>query len=113
MHELALTESIVEIIRDMAKSQGFEKVRVVRLRVDALANVEPDALRFCFDAVARGTVAEGATLDIVRAPGEGWCLDCGKSVALAERFGDCPECGKSHVQMTSGDALRVEELEVD
>jgi hydrogenase nickel incorporation protein HypA/HybF len=113
MHELALTESIVEIICDTAKSRGFEKVRVVRLRVDALANVEPDALRFCFDAVARGTVAEGATLDIVRAPGEGWCPDCGKSIALAGRFGDCPECGKSHVQMTSGDALRLEELEVD
>ncbi len=113
MHEMALTESIVDIVSETAQTQGFGKVRIVRLRIGALAHVEPDALRFCFDAVAKGTVAEGATLDIVRAPGQGWCLDCGKSVALAERFGDCPECGKSHVQMTSGDELRIEELEVD
>lgn len=113
MHEMALTEGIVDIVCDEARKRGFEKIRVVRLRIGALAHVEPEALRFCFDAVSRGTAAEGATLDIVRQPGEGWCLDCGKIVPLEERFGACPECGKRHVQMISGDDLRVEELEVD
>jgi hydrogenase nickel incorporation protein HypA/HybF len=113
MHEMALTESIVEIVTEEARKHGSGKVRVVRLLIGALAHVEPDALRFCFDAVSRDTVAEGATLDIVEAPGEGWCLDCGKTVALEERFGACPECGNGHVRMTSGDDLRVLELEVD
>jgi hydrogenase nickel incorporation protein HypA/HybF len=113
MHEMALTESIVEIVAEAARKQGFARVRVVRLQVGAMAHVEPEALRFCFDAVSRGTVAEGADLDIVRSPGEGWCLDCGKIVPLAERFGACPECGRRHVQMTAGDELRIEELEVD
>lgn len=113
MHEMALTESIVDIICEEASKQGFGKVRVVRLRVGALAHVEPEALRFCFDAVSHGTVAEGATLDILRAPGEGWCFDCARTVAMDERFGACPECGGRHVQMTSGDELRIEELEVD
>ncbi|MBL1256871.1 MULTISPECIES: hydrogenase maturation nickel metallochaperone HypA [unclassified Methylocystis] len=113
MHEMALTESIVDIVCEEARKQGFGKVRVVRLKVGAMAHVEPEALRFCFDAVSRGTVADGATLDIIRAPGEGWCLDCGKTVPLDERFGACPECGGRHVQMTSGDELRIEELEVD
>jgi hydrogenase nickel incorporation protein HypA/HybF len=113
MHEMALTESIVDIVCEEARKQGFGRVRVVRLKVGAMAHVEPEALRFCFDAVSRGTVAEGATLDIIRAPGEGWCLDCAKTVPLDERFGACPECGQRHVQMTSGDDLRIEELEVD
>jgi hydrogenase nickel incorporation protein HypA/HybF len=113
MHEMALTESIVEILAEEARKQGFGRVRVVRLEVGAMAHVEPEALRFCFDAVSRGTVAEGATLDIVRLGGEGWCLDCGKTVALDERFGPCPDCGGRHVQMTSGDELRIQELEVD
>ncbi|MEK4035206.1 hydrogenase maturation nickel metallochaperone HypA [Methylocystis sp. IM3] len=113
MHELALTEHIVDILEDEARKQGFSRVRVVRLRVGALAHVEPEALSFCFDAVSRGSIAEGAKLDIIRAPGEGWCLDCGKSVPLTERFGPCPGCGGRHVQMTSGDELRIEELEVD
>jgi hydrogenase nickel incorporation protein HypA/HybF len=113
MHEMALTESIVEIVSEEARRHGAGKVRVVRLVIGAFAHVEPDALRFCFDAVSRDTIAEGATLDIVRAPGEGYCLDCAKTVALEERFGDCPECGGRHVRTTSGDDLRVLELEVD
>jgi hydrogenase nickel incorporation protein HypA/HybF len=113
MHEMALTENIVEILAEEARKQGFARVRVVRLEIGAMAHVEPEALRFCFDAVSRGTVAEGATLDIIRPKGEGWCLDCGKTVALDERFGPCPDCGGRHVQMTSGDELRIQELEVD
>jgi hydrogenase nickel incorporation protein HypA/HybF len=113
MHEMALTESIVDIVCEEARKGGFARVRVVRLQVGAMAHVEPEALRFCFDAVSRGTVAEGATLDIVRRPGEGWCFDCAKTVVMHERFGACPDCDGRHVQMTSGDELRVEEVEVD
>ena len=113
MHEMALTESIVEIVSEEARKHGFCKIRVVRLQVGALAHVEPDALRFCFDAVSRGTAAEGATLEIIRPPGQGWCLDCAKTVTMNERFAACPECGNHHVQVTSGDELRIEELEVD
>ncbi len=113
MHEMALTEGIVEIVCEEALKEGVGHVRVVKLSVGVMAPVEPDALRFCFDAASRGTVAEGARLDIVRLPGEGWCLVCRKTVPLEERFGSCPECGTRQVQMTSGDELRVEELEVD
>jgi hydrogenase nickel incorporation protein HypA/HybF len=113
MHEMALTESVVDIVCEEARRRGFGKVRVVRLLIGAFTPIEPEALRFCFDAVSRGTAAEGARLDIVRRPGEAWCQDCEKTVALLERFGDCPDCGGRHVRMTSGDELRIEELEVD
>ncbi len=113
MHEMALTENVVEIVCEEARKQGFDRVRIVRLRVGDMAAVEPEALRFCFDAVSRGTAAEGAALEIRRAPGEGRCLDCGEAVPREARFADCPACGGRRVQLTSGDELRVEELEVD
>ena len=113
MHEMSLTEGVVEILAEESRKQGFTKVKTVWLEIGALSGVEPDAMLFCFDVVARGTLAEGAKLEIVRTSGAGWCLDCAKTVALAERFGQCPECGQYHVQMTSGDAMRVKELEVE
>ena len=113
MHEMALTESIVEIATDAARKQGAEKVRRVFVDVGALSHVEPEALQFCFAAVAAGTMVEGAALEIDRVAGAGWCDDCGKTVAIAERFSDCPECGGFHVHMTAGDELRVREIEVD
>jgi hydrogenase nickel incorporation protein HypA/HybF len=113
MHEMALTESVVALVEDAARSQGFKRATAIVLEIGMLGHVEPEAMAFCFQAVSRGTIAEGARLDIVRVAGEGWCLDCGKSVPLAERFGACPECGNHHVQMTAGDELRVKELEVE
>ena len=113
MHEMALTEGIVELAVETAKREGASRVRKVFADIGALSHVEPEALLFCFSAVTAGTIAEGATLEISRLPGAGWCMDCSKAVPLAERFGACPECGRFHVQMTSGDEMRVREIEVD
>jgi hydrogenase nickel incorporation protein HypA/HybF len=113
MHEMSLVESMIELIESESRTRGFARVSRVRLAIGALGHVEPEAMRFCFDAVARGTIVEGAQLDIRTVPGEAWCLDCGKRVAIAERHGACPDCGRYHMQMTGGDELRLDELEVD
>jgi hydrogenase nickel incorporation protein HypA/HybF len=113
MHEMSLAESMIGIVEEEARRQSFSRVRAVVLEIGVLGCVEPEAMRFCFDAVSRGTVAEGARLDIVRPAGAGWCLDCEATVALTERFGACPECGRHRVQMTSGDELRISEMEVE
>ncbi|HUO54449.1 MAG TPA: hydrogenase maturation nickel metallochaperone HypA [Rhodoblastus sp.] len=113
MHEMSLTESVVEILCEEANRQGFSRVKRVWLEIGALSGVEPEAMEFCFDVVTRGTLAEGAQLEIIRTPGQGWCLDCEKDVALSERFGTCPDCGGGRVQMTAGDEMRVKELEVE
>jgi hydrogenase nickel incorporation protein HypA/HybF len=113
MHEMSLTEGVVEILSEEARKQGFSRVKTVWLEIGILSGVEPEAMEFCFDAATRGTLAEGAKLEIIRTPGQGWCLDCAKKVALNERFGACPECGLYHVQMVAGDEMRVKELEVE
>lgn len=113
MHELALAQGIVDIVLTQARAQQFAKVKTIRLAIGGLAQVEPDALAFGFDSVSRGTVAEGAALDIQRPPGEGYCLRCDGKVTLARRGDPCPGCGGYQVMVTGGDELRVVELEVD
>lgn len=113
MHELAIGESLVEIIEEESVRQDFSKVLQVRIEVGALGDVEPEALRFCFGTVARGTIAEGADLDIMMVRGTGYCRDCEKTVPLVERFAACPECGNHRIEMRSGGELRIRELEVE
>ncbi len=113
MHEISLIESVVALVEDERRKQDFSRVRLIRLRVGVLGHAEPDALRFCFDAVTRGTIADGARLEIEMVPGEGKCLDCGRVVQLVERFAACPLCGNARVRMTTGDELRLAELEVE
>jgi hydrogenase nickel incorporation protein HypA/HybF len=113
MHEVSLIESVVALVNDERRKQEFSRVRVIRLQVGALGHAEPDALRFCFDAVAAGTIADGARLEIDTIPGQGWCSDCERTVLLEERFAACPACGNRRVRMTAGDELRLAEMEVE
>ncbi len=113
MHELSLVESMVELVENERRKQDFSRVRMIRLQVGALGHAEPGALRFCFDAVTRGTVADGARLEIETVPGEGWCSGCRRTVPLEERFAACPVCGTAPVRMTAGDELRLTEMEVE
>jgi hydrogenase nickel incorporation protein HypA/HybF len=112
MHEMSLCESILGILKEQAEKQAFSKVDRVCLEVGPLAGVETDALRFGFDVVMRDSIAEEARLEIVVPPAMAWCLPCGGNVPISERFDPCPKCGSHQLQVTSGEELRIKELEV-
>lgn len=112
MHEMALAEGVLQLIEDAAREQSFTRVTAVWLEIGQLAGVDVEAMKFCFDAVTRGSLAEGAMLEIVHTPGSGWCLQCSQSVPLSEVYGVCPLCGQYQVQVTGGTEMRVKELEV-
>lgn len=112
MHEMSLAEGMREVIEDAARTQGFARVRTVWLELGQLAAVEREALRFSFDVVMRGSLADGAALEIVEVPGGAWCMQCGETVPLAERGEACPRCGGYQLQVTAGTEMRVKELEV-
>ena len=113
MHEMSLCQGMVQIIEEQAKAHAYARVKTVRLEIGPLAAVEPEALRFCFDAATRGTLAENAKLEIVTMAASAWCFSCGETVTILERNGVCPNCGSYQVQVTGGDELRIKELEVD
>jgi len=113
MHEMALARSIVEIVEEHAVRASAKSVRIIRLSIGALSHVEPRALEFGFEAVAHGTVAEGANLVIERPAGKAWCTDCSEEVGVASRAAPCPKCGGHKWVLTEGDDMRVVDLEVD
>jgi hydrogenase nickel incorporation protein HypA/HybF len=112
MHEMSLAEGVLQLIEVKAREQDFSKVEAVWLEIGELAGVELDAMRFCFDAVTRGSIAEGAQLAIITTPGTGWCRACAITVPLHEVFDACPRCGGHPVQVTGGTEMRVKELAV-
>lgn len=113
MHEMSLAEGVLQIVEDAARSQGFARVRAVRLEIGQLSSVETEALRFCFDAVVRDTIADGARLEIDAVPGAGWCMQCCDTVPLPALYEACPRCGSYQVQATVGTEMRVKDMEVD
>lgn len=113
MHEMSLAEGVLGVVEDALRGErGGVQVRSVRLEIGQLAAVEIDALRFSFDVVKCGSVAEAARLDVIELPGQAWCMQCAETVALAQRGDGCPRCGSHQLQVTGGDELRVKDIEL-
>ncbi|MBI5445858.1 MAG: hydrogenase maturation nickel metallochaperone HypA [Deltaproteobacteria bacterium] len=110
MHELSITRSLVEICESHA---GGRRVTSVTLEVGEFSGVVPEALEFCFEACTAGTLLEGARLVLVRLPARGRCEACDAEFPLEAYHQPCPACGGLRVAVSSGEELRVRELEVE
>ena len=103
MHELAITQSVVDAVTERT---GSAPVAAVRVWVGRLAGVVPDAMRFCFELVTAGTPLEGAVLEIEQPEGRGRCRDCGEEFLLPDLVLLCP-CGSADVEVLTGRELAV------
>ncbi len=113
MHEMAICESIRHTIEAQSKAHNFARVKRVCLEIGPLSGVEPEALRFGFDVVMRGSLVEGAHLEIISCTAEAWCMNCAETVPIQNRFDACRKCGSHQLQITAGEELRIKELEVN
>jgi len=113
MHEMSLAEGVLQLVDETARRENACRVKLVVLEIGRLSSVEPEALKFCFEAVTHGSIAQGAALEIVAVPGAGWCTPCAETVPLQELYDACPKCGSHQVQATGGTEMRVKEIEIE
>ncbi len=113
MHEISLCEGVLQILEDSAQNQNFTRVKTVWLEIGALAGVELEAMRFGFDVVTKGSLADQAKLEIIEIPGRAWCMKCAETVQVNQRFDQCPNCESYQLQVVAGDQMRIKELEVE
>ena len=106
MHELGITRNIVAIVTEKARG---EPVRRVTIAIGKLSAVLPEAIRFCFDIVSQGTVAEGADLEILEIPGTAECRTCGTHFELEQLYDRCP-CGSVDITRLTGEELLVKHM---
>jgi len=113
MHEVGLTQHLVEIAEQHVRAGGHSRVLSVSIDIGELSNVLPDAVEFCFEAVIRGTLLEGSRLLINRIPGRMHCRDCCRDFAAGNDTFDCPHCGGFLLDIVQGNELRLTEMEVE
>jgi hydrogenase nickel incorporation protein HypA/HybF len=99
-----------EIARRHARGQ---RVTQVDVRVGRLRQVVPASLEFAFEVIAQGTELEVAELVIEQVPVGGTCRECGTAAELPDFPLLCPSCGGVDLEITSGEELEVESLEVE
>jgi hydrogenase nickel incorporation protein HypA/HybF len=114
MHELPVTQSILEIVLRHAEAQGVNEVLSVDLKIGALSDLEAEWLQSYFDALSRGTVAEGAKLRIHRSPLTFLCEPCAREfTATREELESarCPTCSSRDASVVAGTGYTVESME--
>lgn len=112
MHELSVTESILEIALRHAQESQAKRVLSLYLVVGQLSSIVDDSVQFYWDIISKDTAAEGAILHFKRIPARLLCQDCGHEYTPS---GDltCPTCHGSHVRVTAGNEFRLEAMDVE
>lgn len=114
MHELAIAQSLADLVSARAAEAGATRVTSVRLRIGTAAGVVPDALRSCFAVVANEeTVLAGAALLIDLVPHRARCPSCVREFEVIDFVARCPACGAWSADVVSGTELEVREMEID
>lgn len=113
MHEISLCENIRQVLEQQASLQQYQRVKTVWLEIGRLSSIDPEAIRFSFEVVMQGSIAEQARLEIIEVPGEARCMECLQTVQLQQRYDECPLCGSYRLQIHNGEQMRIKELEVE
>ena len=113
MHELSIARSIIAIVEQAARDNGFERVLEIRLKMGEFSGLVPECLREFFPIAAKDTPAEGAALVMETVPAAFRCLDCGYEGGIERKSACCPVCGSTAVRLTAGREFYVESLKVE
>ncbi|MBN1278415.1 MAG: hydrogenase maturation nickel metallochaperone HypA [Chlorobiaceae bacterium] len=113
MHEMSIALSIVEAVDAKARQEGAGAISEITLVVGRLVGIEPEALRFCFPAAAKGSLAEDASLVIDEREGRGVCSSCGAGFPVLFYLAECPECRSLAVQVVSGNEFLIESITIE
>ena len=113
MHELAITQSILEIAVRHAEGQQAKRITDLFIVMGQWSSAVDDSVQFYWDMISENTIAQGAILHFKRVPVEIACTDCGHSYRPTSRELLCPKCASSRIKVKTGEEFYLEAIEVE
>jgi len=111
VHELSIATSIYDACQATMRQHGGGRLEVVRVAVGELAALEPDLLRFAWDALLAASEDRGCALEVEWRPARQRCVACDeeKPRAPGSWLRLCPDCGEP-LSLEGGDELEILQL---
>ncbi len=113
MHELSVTQSILDIALRYAEQAGATKITDLFIVIGDLSSIVDDSVQFYWEIIGKGTIAEGSQLHFKRIPAKMLCLDC--DIEYQPEPGDlvCPNCQGFNVKVIAGEEFTMEAIEIE
>jgi hydrogenase nickel incorporation protein HypA/HybF len=113
MHELSVTESILEIASSHAKKSNASKVTQINLVIGRLSSIIDDSVQFYWDALSENTICSGSKLHFKRLPAILHCENCQTDYEIEQELTPCPQCNGYQTTIKSGEEFFVESIEIE
>ncbi len=113
MHELALSQAIVENVSKIAIRDNIKKIKSITVDVGPLSGVERHSLSFCFPEAAKKSLLEGSELIINEIPLVIGCAKCGKQSEPEAFTMECKLCKSDDVEIISGREFKLASMEIE
>ncbi|MBS6722473.1 MAG: hydrogenase maturation nickel metallochaperone HypA [Clostridiales bacterium] len=113
MHELSITEHLLDRCLREAEARRGARIRTIRLCIGPLRGIVPDCIQVYLDMLAEGTAAEGARIEAEILPVRIHCLDCGQEGEITPRHLECPHCGSIRLKLLSGKEFYIKNIDIE
>ncbi len=113
MHELGIAQEMLKVALEYAAKNGAKRIAAFNIEISAAADESEDSLRFHFEHLTLGTVAEGARIEMTRVPALAKCLDCGNEFALESVVVVCPRCSSARIRVLPQDEFRLVSIDAE
>lgn len=113
MHELPVTQSLLNLAVKHAEAAGAARVTDIYVEIGQLSSYVDESVQFYWDLIAKGTVAAGARLHFHRVPMELECRDCHTCFRPNGAGLECPKCKSDRVEVVGGDVFQLVGLDVE
>lgn len=112
MHELSVTQNILDIALAEAEKHNAKRISTIKLKIGQLTQVVPDCVQFYLEMLGKGTIAEGVKLEVETVPLVVQCRNCGTAATLDDYDFACRNCS-SPTDVVSGRELFIDSIEVE
>ena len=114
MHELSVSQSILDIALRHANGAKARRIVAINLVIGDLTGFVDDSIQFYFDFLSKDTLAQDATLNFERIPPRVRCSECGVCYAPPDsRLWSCPECQALGGEVIAGKEFHVASIEIE
>jgi hydrogenase nickel incorporation protein HypA/HybF len=114
MHELAVTQSILDIAMRYAQQAGAQRILAVNLTLGELTGFMDQSIQFYFDFLSKDTLAQGAQIRFERVAARARCHNChAEYIPPDSRLWTCPACGALGGEIVAGREFSVASIEIE